>query len=245
MAYDVVVKGGLIVDGTGKTAFGGDSPSRTDASSAVGEVERHGCADDRRRRPGRRARVHRRPHALRRAAPLGPDRQPVDGARDHDRADGQLRVHARTSAARRPGLPHGPVRRGGGDAQAGAPAVRPVRLGDLRRVPRLVGGPRSASTSLHQVGHSAVRRFVMGEAALERCRDAGRDRRHGSDRRGGARRGRGGRRAAARRPTSVASSASTSRRSSPTPPRRVRWRRRCAGKVHGCCRSTRPPSATG
>ena len=40
MAYDVVVKGGLIVDGTGAPAYGGDVAILDGRIVAVGEVER-------------------------------------------------------------------------------------------------------------------------------------------------------------------------------------------------------------
>ena len=169
MTYDLVVKDARIVDGTGKPAYAGDVAITDGRIAAVGEVTGEADAHDRRRRPGRRARVHRRAHALRRAAALGPDRESVDRARDHDDPHRQLRVHARARPVRRPGLPDGAVRGRRGDPEAGAAALRPVRLGDVPGVPRLAATAASASTSLTQVGHSAVRRFVMGEAALERA----------------------------------------------------------------------------
>ena len=79
MTYDVVVKGGRIVDGTGKAAYGGDvaiagRPHRRRRRGRVARPSR----DDRRRRPGRRPGLHRRPHALRRPAAVGPDGESVD-----------------------------------------------------------------------------------------------------------------------------------------------------------------------
>ena len=78
---------------------------------------------------------------------------------------------------------------------------------------------RTGVNVVTQVGHSAVRRYVMGEAALERAATDDEISEMVRARRSGARRGRGRASAAARRRTSAASSASTSRRSSPTAPR--------------------------
>ena len=98
MSYDMVVRDALIVDGTGSTAFGGDLAIEDGRIVAVGMSSGTADADDRRRRPGRRSRVHRCPHPLRRPAHLGPERQPLERARGHDRPDGELRLHARTGA---------------------------------------------------------------------------------------------------------------------------------------------------
>ena len=48
-------------------------------------------------------------------------------------------------------------------------ALRPVRMGDVSGIPQLHRPGRLGVNVLSQVGHSAVRRFVMGEAALERA----------------------------------------------------------------------------
>ena len=81
MAYDLVVKDALIVDGTGKGAYAGDVAVENGSIAAVGKVDGAAARDDPGRRTGSRARVHRRPHALRRATPLGSVSESVDGAR--------------------------------------------------------------------------------------------------------------------------------------------------------------------
>ena len=60
---------------------------------AIGAVDERRHRRHRRRRPGARARVRRPAHALRRAAPVGPHREPVERARRHHRRRRQLRVH--------------------------------------------------------------------------------------------------------------------------------------------------------
>ena len=103
-------------------AYGRRRACATDASRGVGRVDGRRAAGDRRRRPRRHAGLHRRAHALRRAARLGPDRVAVVVARRHHRARRQLRLHARAGAA-------GRRRLAGADAVAASRACRPTALG--------------------------------------------------------------------------------------------------------------------
>ena len=97
--------------------------------------------------------------------------------------------------------------------------LRPVRLGDVPRVPGLVGGPRRAQ---RRDPGRAQRGAALrdGRSRARTCRHRGRDRRDGAARGSGASMPARPASAAARRRTSAVSSASTSRRSSPTAPRR-------------------------
>ena len=99
----IVIRGGTVVDGTGAPRAHGRRRDRaTGAIVEVGRVDaRCGTRDDRRRRPARHARLRRHPHALRRAAALGPDRVAGVVARRHDADHRQLRLHARAEQARR------------------------------------------------------------------------------------------------------------------------------------------------
>ncbi len=97
---DLKLTGGTVVDGTGApVAARPTSAIRDGRIVAIGDVDEQRDAHDRRDRSRRRARLRRPAHALRRAAAVGPDREPVADARRHDRVRRQLRVHAR---ARRP-----------------------------------------------------------------------------------------------------------------------------------------------
>ena len=60
MAYDLVVKDALIVDGTGKNVYAGDVAVENGTIAAVGKVDGGGGPHDPGRRTGRGAGVHRR-----------------------------------------------------------------------------------------------------------------------------------------------------------------------------------------
>ncbi len=79
--------------------------------------------------------LHRRPHPHGRPGVLGPAGRELVLARRHHRGDGQLRVHARAGARRRPGAGGAQPRAGRGHRPRGAGVAR-VELGDLPRVPR-------------------------------------------------------------------------------------------------------------
>ena len=91
-AFDVIVRDGLMVDGTG------GRPSLPMSASSVTGSRRSVICRASGRRGDRRggaigdARLRRHPHASRRAARVGPDRESLVLARRHDRRDGELRV---------------------------------------------------------------------------------------------------------------------------------------------------------
>ena len=96
---DLLIRDGPIVDGTGAPARRGDVGVTRRRIVAVGEVDDSADENGRRRRPGGRARLRRPAHALRRAAALGPDGEPVAAARRHHGVRRQLRLHARARGA--------------------------------------------------------------------------------------------------------------------------------------------------
>ena len=71
MGFDVVIRGGTVVDGTGAEPVAADVAIDGDRIVAVGDVDGDGARDDRRRRPARHARLRRHPHPPRRAARVG------------------------------------------------------------------------------------------------------------------------------------------------------------------------------
>ena len=101
MPADIVIRGGTVFDGSG-------APGRVaDVAITDGVIVEIGTEPRRRpraRRVGLRghARLHRHPHALRRAGVLGPGAAAVVVPRRHHRGGRQLRLRDRADAARAP-----------------------------------------------------------------------------------------------------------------------------------------------
>ena len=71
MAYDLLIKNGLIVDGSGMPAFPRRCRHQERQDRRDRQIERRGRPHDRRRRPRRRPRLYRQPLPLRRPGHLG------------------------------------------------------------------------------------------------------------------------------------------------------------------------------
>ena len=103
-------------------------------------------------------RLRRHPHALRRAAALGPDVLPGVVARGHDAAHRQLRVHARAVRARRSPWLLAMLSRVEGMSADALEAGVTFTGGSLRRLPRRARRPHRRQRG-RNVGHCAVRRW--------------------------------------------------------------------------------------
>ena len=73
MSYDLLIKNGRIVDGSGGPSYRGDVAVKDGKIVEIGKLSGTGQADRRCRRAGRRARLYRQSLPLRRAGHLGPD----------------------------------------------------------------------------------------------------------------------------------------------------------------------------
>ena len=190
MTYDVVVKGGRIVDGTGTKAYAGDVAITDGRIVAVGEVtgeaKRTISVDGQVVAPGFiDAHTHYDAQLL-----WDPAANPSTRARHHDRPHGQLRVHPRSRPTRGSGLPHRAVRGRRRGTESRAADVRTVRLGDVHRLPRLAGRPHRAERR-DPGGPQRGAALRDGRGCARTCRHRRRDLRDGAARRSGARRGRG------------------------------------------------------
>ncbi len=102
MAYDLVIKNGTIVDGSGAPGFRADLAVGGGRIAEIGRIKEERKKDHRRVGSGRGARIHRSSHSLRRAVVLGlPDDMLVMAWGNH-RYYGQLRSRNRTVPARDP-----------------------------------------------------------------------------------------------------------------------------------------------
>ena len=172
MPADIVIRGGTVFDGTG-------APGRVaDVAIADGVIREIGPnlqGDARARRVGLRghARLHRHPHALRRAGVLGSGAAAVVVPRRHHGRRRQLRLHDRADA------PRAPRRRSSARSRTSRTWI-PRRWprasrGTSRRSPstwRRCAGAAPTLNFTAYIGHSALRLYVMGDAAYERAATA-------------------------------------------------------------------------
>ena len=130
-SYDLLIRGGRVVDGTGAPGMPRTSAIRDGRIAAIGRLdEARGRPDDRRRGPVRRARVHRHDGPDGGRVPRGPaERRQPAAPGDHD---DQRRRGAVGRPARRQG---GRARRLAHDGRVLRPA-RPGRDADERRPDR-------------------------------------------------------------------------------------------------------------
>ena len=175
MAYDLVIKNGMVIDGSGLPRY----PRRRRGEERAHRLDRphprERARDARRRRPRGRARHHRRPHAHGRADLLGSARDVLLLARRHHRRHGQLRLHAR--AVRREGQGDGDPQppAGRGHLARGDGGRHQVEVDDLPRVARRA---RRAAEGHQLLGLPRPLRAAHVRDGRARVRAAGERRRH-------------------------------------------------------------------
>ena len=97
-AFDMIIRNGTIVDGTGDPPFTGDIAIKDGLIAQVGEVRGDAARGNRRGGQDRHSRLRRHSHALRWPGDLGPGNGALELARRDHRGDGQLRRRLRARA---------------------------------------------------------------------------------------------------------------------------------------------------
>ena len=167
MTYDLVIRGGTVVDGSGLPRYRADVGIRGDRIARIGTHPRSRPRGGRRAPSGRRARLHRRPHPHGRAGGVGSARHVLVLARRDQRRHGQLRLHAGALPRRRDGTwscatSSGPRTSPPRRCAAGIEWTWETYAQYLDAVDRLPKGINYAG----YVGHSALRTYAMGERAF-------------------------------------------------------------------------------
>ena len=131
-AYDLVIRGGRVIDGTGGEGLRGRRRGQGRPSSPPSApISGQGARGDRRPRPAGHPRLRRHPHPLRRPGHLGRPDAAVVLARRHHGGDGQLRRRLRALRARRPRPADPADGRRRGHSLPGADRGPAVELGEL------------------------------------------------------------------------------------------------------------------
>ena len=150
MSYDLVIKNGTVVDGSGMPRFRADVGIAGGKIASIGKIQRECEGRHRCRRPRRVAGHHRRAHAYGCAGVLGSHGDLLVLARHHVGRDGQLRLLA--GAVRGEGQAAGDAqpRARRGHRARGDGGRNQVVVGDLSAVPRR-GRSHAQGNQLHRL----------------------------------------------------------------------------------------------
>ncbi len=136
MAYDLVIKNGWVVDGSGSPRYRADVGVTNGRIEAIGRIRESARevvdAEGQRGLAG----LRRRPHPHGRPGVLGSARHLLVLARRHQRGDGQLRLHPGPLRQARPPPRHAQPRARRGHLGRRDGSGHRVDVDDVRRVPR-------------------------------------------------------------------------------------------------------------